>query len=285
MVNRETLIDIQENQDIIYHYTSYSIGIENILGDHSLKLTSLCNTHDPLEFTNFQHGIFAPATQEDKFQRCFEMHSEINEYIKNNCKMMCFSIDYKYNEINNLDPFFHKGFAKSRMWSQYGESHKGMCFIFDRKRLMSNLQNDVESIQVPIGTSITIHSGKVEYDNSLAKLKIALTTNPYKLTDFEKYIHDNLEGYLFLKLEDYRDEQEYRIVLYSKYFNNKDEVLINYLDSLEGIILGCKFPQVYIEMVMEFCKRLKVNLYYLFWSNGEPYLETIYDSIESLNIT
>ena len=56
-------------------------------------------------------------------------------------------------------------------------------------------------------------------------------------------IEGHMHAYLFLKLEDYEHEQEFRFCLYSALFNAKDGIRIKYGKALVGVILGCRFPE------------------------------------------
>lgn len=37
----------------------------------------------------------------------------------------------------------NKGCKKSRMWSQYGQDHSGICLVFSKESLMATIQNEL----------------------------------------------------------------------------------------------------------------------------------------------
>lgn len=57
-------------------------------------------------------------------------------------KIMCLCIDNKsyFKNLDDINRFPGKGFDHPRMWAQYGENHRGICLVFDDKRLYSELR-------------------------------------------------------------------------------------------------------------------------------------------------
>jgi hypothetical protein len=186
----------------------------------------------------------------------------INDILKKSCKMCCFSIDREPAMDTNSSGLFHKGFARSRMWSQYSDCHRGVCLVFNVHRLHEIIMTDTDSLRVPVGSNVDVFIGKVEYDNYLSKLDEALTIDisaEQKMNEIER-IRKNVEAYLFSKLEDYSGEQEFRMVIYSdKGYADGENVYISYGDALQCIILGNSFPEVYersmkdLSIKMGFC--------------------------------
>ncbi|MCD4654505.1 DUF2971 domain-containing protein, partial [bacterium] len=165
---------------------------------------------------------------------------------------------------------FHRGFCRSRMWTQYADNHKGLCLVFNRKRLLYHLNNTPESIQVPGETQVGLFSACVKYDNTLPGLKDALSRDYDDMQSQD--IYKMVSYFLFLKIEDYRDEHEFRICIYSNYYKDKEIFKIKYLDSLEAVILGCRFPEPYKAVIKEFAQKSRVLVAQLDWYNGLPIL-------------
>jgi Protein of unknown function (DUF2971) len=69
---------------------------------------------------------------------------------------------------NHLDDFFHRGFHKPRMWTQYADQHRGVCLIFDRTKLAKAIENQLSEGQIRM-------TGPVEYVNRsiLPQLSVA----------------------------------------------------------------------------------------------------------------
>ena len=38
-----------------------------------------------------------------------------------------------------------KGYEKSRMWSQYGQNHEGICLVFSKKSLLEIIKKELFS--------------------------------------------------------------------------------------------------------------------------------------------
>lgn len=237
----------------------------------AILFNSLLNTNDPLEFENYFltiiHDIGVPHSEVNKL---FEKSKEVNRIVKQCTKLSCFSMDKKYSDY--IDPvlYFHKGFCKSRMWSQYADKHRGVCLIFNLEKMNEYINRGIDDIDGPIGSPIRIYFGEVKYDNKLHDLKKALTLdyNKYKEIVPLDIVHSHVKDYLFTKILDYVDEQEYRFCLYSDTFKKDESFLIDYADSLEGIILGYNFPGVYMINIRELAKLNRIPVFKMTWFIG-----------------
>lgn len=264
ILNINNLFD-GNSSDLLYHYTKREIAIEKILISNTLKFNSPSNTNDPLEFEDF-HFEF----QQSITNTLLNVQYEINEIVKNKYKICCFSIDKDNSSI------FSKGFFRPRMWSQYADNHKGLCLVFRKEQFYNNLMYNVKSTEVPIGTNVEIVHGLIQYDNDLKKLHEILNLNlkgnskNFAMNYIKKYIAQ----LLFTKLEDYRDESEYRFAIYSNHFKSKNEIYINLSNTLEGIILGAKYPKEYIINVFEYSKKTGIPIFGIDWENGKPSIDT-----------
>ena len=137
------------------------------------------------------------------------------------------------------------------MWSQYSDRHRGVCLVFNKDKLIDHLNYDVESVKVPVGSTVKMYWKEVTYDNRLSGLHDALIVDRDELLKAPaiEYLSRNIDKLMFLKVEDYRDEAEFRICIYSDGFNEGDSIKIKYLDSLEAIMLGCRFSNAYLETI------------------------------------
>jgi len=273
---RNPLVD----DDLIYHYTTGADCIEHILADRRLRFTSLSRTNDPLEYQDFYHSATGTGTTRDQLKQLLDKGFRINDILKQFCKICCFSIDQEPGTVPNATGLFHKEFAKSRMWSQYANYHRGVCLVFSASRLYEILMPDTESLRVSQESIVDIFKGKVEYNNFLRKLDETLTieysANELKKSEIDR-IRENAQAYLFTKLEDYKDEQEYRIVLYSsKGFLDGESAYVRFGDALQCVILGCSFPNVYEQNIITFSKKkIEFGVVKLNWIHGMPNLQDI----------
>ena len=267
ILSKDELFNHSKIKDLIYHYTSTKVLIESILPKNSIKFNSLENTNDPLEFQNYIIKYNQSFTY-----NIFEVGIELNKILKKGFKICCFSID----SSSENDYIFNKGFCRSRMWSQYADNNRGVCLIFNKKMFEKCMFKWAKELNENFNDKVFIYNKPIKYDDSLDGLNEALTV---KISGNPKnYIHRHIEKYidnlLFLKVEDYSSENEYRIGLYSKAFDVEDEIFINYENSLEGIILGTNFCTEYLINIHQFNKYSGVTIFSLNWENGKPELDT-----------
>ncbi|MDR4497075.1 MAG: DUF2971 domain-containing protein [Candidatus Scalindua sp.] len=131
------------------------------------------------------------------------------------------------------------------MFSHYGDSHKGLCYIFDRKKLIPN---------EPIGSFIKVDylqvPGSIEYKS------------PEEYSDEElEQIGHNMVG---IKHEDWIYENEWRLIInLSNPSENINDIWEFEPDALEGIVLGLKTTREDEERIKKLVEKIpvKVNIY------------------------
>jgi hypothetical protein len=261
MITKEDLENRNKDDRFIYHYTNYNIAIENILHENTLLFNKVNKTNDPLEFENFIHSAeWSGNIDRDERTNLLKKGKEINYIIKNNFKICCFSIDNTNTEFPSNIPFINKGYCRARMWSQYGGGHKGVCLIFNREKILKIINNKFSDFK----------EGEISYKMDLFDL-IDVTSIEY---DTEKDVtpldraKKYLPEYLFQKLDDYKSEQEYRIAVYSE--DESDNLFIDFEDSLEGIVLGVRFPETYKINIKHFREIKGIPVFQMNWYNGNP---------------
>ena len=120
------------------------------------------------------------------------------------------------------------------MWAQYGHSQAGVCLVFDKHRIDSLFLSQYALAKGK-------YSEPVEYDDHPAEGVRAATMSINDLENYgieeavNKHIQANWKELFFLKSLDWRDEMEYRYVVFTG--NLEDEFLV-LADSLIGIVLG-----------------------------------------------
>ena len=168
MISLDSLAKIEIDTNLLFHYTRVRPAIEHILSDGELLFNSPKHMSDPLEFENYLYMFYAhPGMSDFTFSDLQNENDQINLVLKRIFKLCCFSVDIPGPNPNYLQLLHHRGFCRSRMWSQYGDSHRGLCLVFDRSRLLHHLNFSIESIEVPIGSEVRLYQGMVAYDNRL----------------------------------------------------------------------------------------------------------------------
>jgi len=258
------------SDDAVFH-SRKSIVMEKILYSDTCKLSSLSNTNDPHEYTNKMIGAGGWGWDEEVIKKKRQMFNVLDQLLERNTSFFSCCANVFDGELLKKH-----GCLKSRMWSQYGENHEGVCLVFSKKLLSAVIQEKYTS------DNYFIYEGDVEYKeyvNAYSRhdsVSIGGDTFDDK-SPFEVAI-DHITKYqkelFFRKQLDYKDEKEYRvIVMYKKEpDSNLDVPAFNVSRCLLGIILGDRFPKTYIPTIVALAGKLDFKYRRLHWASGEYYL-------------
>lgn len=90
------------------------------------------------------------------------------------------------------------GFALSTMWGHYADKGRGVCIVFDKWLLLEKLRIGGE-----------YHPLRVEYTDNY-------NNNIFIKGDPAKYFQDNINALFFRKSDEWKHEQEFRIIRYCR---------------------------------------------------------------------
>ncbi len=268
--------DYVGTDDALFHYTKLSIGIENILYSKKFKPSLYKNTNDPREykflFLNMMGWSLAPEAN----KLWNDAHPIIDSILKYKCRVMCFCsnkrptliIEDEYTDEVEDTHAVTTGWNKSRMWAQYGENHRGLCLVFSKAAIDKMLQENV----LPPNTGKT---GYVKYSSAERISMNAFTLDGNRLVKegaesyCQGHVLEHINDFFFTKHIDYRDESEYRAVVYDP--EKKSEFLdINSI--LMGVVAGDRTPEAYFPLLEELCTGLSIQCRRVYWDRGEPHL-------------
>lgn len=262
------------DKNIVCHYTGKDAAI-SILSGKQINFSRLAACDDPRESKQWNFNFIGA---EQRF--CLENYPEVpdifSSYIKNNSRVLCFcgwndeDLDFSENMVPHYrEAYYRTGFARSRMWSQYGIRHTGICLVFDKTRLEEEFESSFETNRK--------FYGSVEYQYYLESFVRARKIN---CRDILKHgidealgmqIDANFHEYFFLKSMDYRDEHEYRLVVIQ---NDGDSIGLSIESSLMAVIVGIDFPPEeykHVDMIAQSCTS-SVERWFLSWQEGQPQL-------------
>jgi len=254
---------IKEN-DALFHYTSIAKGIEGILGNNSIRLYKISKMDDPREYKNWQTSLMGWSLQQEALDRWPKATIELNKRIKKSY-VFCCCMNSKEKEIDEErfeNEIFKYGYIRSRMWSQYGGHHRGLCFVLSKKGINKELKTLYGD---------TFRSSRINYNIKQNISHNALVLDGNRLTKgtvenvVENHISENYNDIFFVKNIDYRDESEYRFVIKSEH-QGKEWKEFQLENTLKGIIFGEKFPKVYRPLIKQMTNS---DLRRLFWINGD----------------
>jgi hypothetical protein len=135
------------DKNMVCHYTGKEAAI-SILSGKQINFSHLASCDDPRESKQWSFG-FIGAEQRLCLENYAKVPNVFSIYIRNNSRVLCFcgwndeDLDFSNNMVPHYrEAYYRAGFARSRMWSQYGKRHTGICLVFDRTRL----EEDFESL-------------------------------------------------------------------------------------------------------------------------------------------
>lgn len=276
MEQKKSLIDVLENSyegsdKLLFHYTSLESAC-NILSSNKLRLSNLANMNDPLEFCKPDCFGFGDVRTDIMKKAMRELMASLQER-ENKIRLICFCKDfYCKGEWNNENlqnyssNLTFKGWARSRMWAQYADNHRGVCLVFNKSEFngeFKKLANNHIKILEP---------QKITYTNYLNELESAMTdeldVKNHDSNFLHFYLDDERTKYLFQKSEDFRDENEYRFVLIDDNLDSsKTDKFIDFGTSIKAVILGERFSPI-----LKFSLQNNIEQFRINWHCGMPKL-------------
>lgn len=191
------------NTEKLYHYTSFDNAM-SIIATGKLRFSQLCNLNDineayRPEFIGFDRTASIP---------------DFNKSFSSLDKGVITKAIQKFQQISlSMDTDDNCGFTISPMWGHYAQKGTGICLVFDKNKLISNLNTD--------------DYGIVQYRTEIDGSIIIPFNN---IGDCAGYINSHKKEIFFTKTSDWSYEQEFRIVKMSKrktnrYLNIKNAII------------------------------------------------------------
>jgi hypothetical protein len=245
------LTDFLNSDDAIFHYTKKEIAMEYILNNKQLKLGLFHSTNDPYEYKKRLTPAFGWGNINES------LFSKSMNLIDNTIQNTAF-LSFCENSTN-------KGYEKPRMWSQYGQNHSGICLVFSKESLMKTIKDELSQDYLIYDEDVNYK----EIDSESLNIYDDLTVNEIIIN----HIKQNHKNIFFQKHLDYKDENEFRIILVQENENNRSkDILIDISDSLKFIILGDRFPDVYLPTIKDLTSKLNINYKKLHWEHNQYFL-------------
>ncbi len=241
----------------LYHYTSINAALK-ILDSEKLRFSMISRANDTIESKpkiEFPYDD-SDSDIEEKISTVKDHIQNINKY---HIALLCFSKDAPKSKNNagkeksqtSIDENQYytdlsgRGFALPRMWAQYAEDNCGVCLMFNREKLLSEVNKQlsgffIEAMDVTYKKNFEcVKLDKELFDSiylQLSQDKSILVMNSF-LKD--KANRDFVIYNYFTKSMDWKNENEFRILMcFDKSANAKFYYLNHIFDFLEGIIIG-----------------------------------------------
>lgn len=256
-----------KSDDAIFHYTRASVALEKILFDGKFRLSLLKDTNDPREYKFRFLNMSGSSLPPEAVGLYNEAHPVFDRIIRMESRVMCFCSNtiptiildngetIKDNVGNTI------GWSKSRMWAQYGENHRGICLVFSKKAIESVLADKADIKK-------NVIAGNIQYTTE-AGIPIMLDGNQLVKDGVEGYCYNHIKRHsgtlFFTKNIDYRDESEYRVVVFDP---NHNYEFININKSIKGVIAGDRTPEVYFPLILQLSERYGIECRRAYWERG-----------------
>lgn len=255
----------------LYHYTSVKVLVDHILPKNELRVGRYLNTNDPKETKDWQ---FNAGTIEKRNLENYDLDAlshDMTRGMKRRTNVICFTQDRELTG-SNVDDIHNRGFCRPRMWAQYAENHAGVCLIFD-----------FESLTNAVVAAFPDHrrfAGPVSYKNRTISQDLA--TSPYVINidwleslDREEYLAAHIYTHharlFFEKSEDWRDEVEYRWVLFGE---EDQDLFLDFEQALVGVVFGASCASDHIREIEAFSEQRNEDLWFeqLIWQGCAPWV-------------
>jgi hypothetical protein len=237
--NTRELIRDELFDKYLYHYTSFETAQMYILPSSELRMSPFSVVNDPLEY-KFDAELVFTSNQQIDLDIDYQYKSMFNDIICDKTKVMCFSQDSREKLIelsNYVNVDLGRGYAKPRMWSQYADNHKGVCLVFEKEKIINSFNNTFQCKKL---MNKIIYLDTYNFKNTPYCFEIKHENIDVRNT-INEHIIKHKDEILFRKISDWRDEEEFRMLLLDDNINGYR--FLPCKDSLCAIIVGDKFPE------------------------------------------
>lgn len=246
------------DNDLLFHYSKSYVAMEKILYEKKIRFSSLIDMNDPYEYKLPSLGVMGKGGIAEATA------SELIDMLRKAMLYKAKILSLVRSKGSNSASAFHQVFAKPRLWTQYAEAQRGVCLVF-------SLTTFLEKIRAAY-SDITIYNDFVDYDllkgrkSSKNHLKYDKSKSPDE--NIRCHIHTNQRDIFFRKYEDFRDENEYRIVLMNWPDKSNNDIFIDLRGLLRAVILGERFHRTYEALIKNLVKDLNADLYKIMYASS-----------------
>jgi DUF2971 family protein len=259
---------VTESNRFLYHYTRRR-SADLILENRQLRMTPYEQTNDPRENKAWRFWLTGATEQELLQHSVGDVSREFSRALKKLVRVTCFCTDSESLSGDPIRDISKRGLAKPRMWQQYGEEHKGVCFVLDRESF-------AEQMKIQFDGLCGAYSGKMTYidrmfvpdfDRREFGIDVSYLDRVGLVPHVTRHAHTFRQPLFFEKMTDWQQENEFRWIVLSR--EDKD-VFVDISQSLVGVVFGEK-----LEPIEPMLKKLssKVRTVRLGWINGCPWYD------------
>jgi hypothetical protein len=263
--------EIPENPDdpgeYVYHYTKWERLLD--IMNSGFRLSELAYMNDPRESKDwFLHTVsHKPGTSVDRHA----LNEAVADY-RRKLRIGAFCLDQPSSPDG--DPS-QRGYARPRMWAQYGENHGGVCIVLRRERLDQAIRG-----KHPDRDGSWVRDGRVKYITTQGEpTNLAMEyREDYIKAGVDDYLTANADKIFFVKHVDWRDENEYRWA----YFDANQSAtaggmrgpFVDINGSVAALVLGQDYKDSHLPVARMFAEyyHLDGNIVRCLWNRLSLYL-------------
>lgn len=263
---------IHSTDKYVYHYTSAGTARDYILKNATLRLGSYTTTNDPKEAKQWEFGLGTNSNRDLAKYNHSELSRWLSDELKRRTRLACFATDTGPLTGDHMSDLLRRGFAKPRMWAQYAANHTGVCLVFLKSNLLAIAKQELESHYWMTGS---VHYRNHDVVQGLDAHEYMLDVDVYDALGPEAYTSAHAKQFhgalYFEKLEDWRDECEWRILAFA---NSPDEVFLPIRQCLAGVMHGdATDPDLSEELMRLTLGWNGVEHMGLSWKNSTPWYD------------
>lgn len=245
-------------RNLVCHYTKRETAIEKILTSKSLLFNEIQNSNDPWEYEK----ILMPIDDDNsEFIDVVVKKIWLEERLKR-MKFISFTKDQK-----NI-----RCFDNILMWAHYADKHKGVCLVFDERKL-----RDLYKDKDQFSEEDRLKDKIVNYKHNTSPVQIKGND------DLRSIYQKKGADLLFIKKMAWKYESEYRLMLFNGKENKTDDFLRDIDKAIVAIILGVGFPENYTSSIKDISSKYSSlpKLFQMKWDSDGFFIIRDLDNGES----
>lgn len=263
--------DVTDPEKYVYHYTKALTARDYILKDRTLLLSDYAETNDPKESKNWEFGLITFTEGDLSSYKNKKLSSWFSHELKSRTRLACFASDRAPLAGNHMTDILNRGYAKPRMWAQYAANHTGVCLVFLKSQLITQAKLARDGGWLMSGNVLYKNRGILDKNE---RPEFMLNVDLYESLGPKAYvrthIQDNHRSLFFEKLEDWRDEHEWRLLTISE---TAKSITIPIQTALVGVLHGDATDPDISEELMRLTHDLDVEHMGLSWTNSTPWYD------------
>lgn len=165
--------------------------------------------------------------------------------LRSRVRLACFSADQTDGRYSERED--RRGYAHSRMWTQYATGHSGVCLVFDRAQLVATARRTFEN---------RLHHQAVTYVSGFDDSLHAAELVDFDRADARQHHRTKVVPSLFVKNRDWESEHEYRLLV-----DDWDEpaCLLPIENALVGVALGVAFMPYQLPVITALAEKFQLG--------------------------